>query len=510
MAKAIDAVTKKEMGWLKASKSFGVPATTLRRRIKNQMGANKGYLGGRKTTFTPEVEEEILEHIKRLEEMFFGITRRDLRKLAYDVAERNGIAHNFSSKEQLAGWDWVKGFQSRHPTISLRIPEATSAARPRGFNKVVVSKHFENLSLMNLDYPLFRQRTPKYLQQKGESNYVPPALIFPRKRLKNELMDNSPPGSVAFAQEKGWMTGPVFLQWLDHFVKYVKPSPEDKILLILDGHGSHKSLEVLEFTKKHGIILFCLPPHTTHRLQPLDVTFYSSLTNYYNIELEKWLKNHPGRVVTHFQVASILKKAYAQATTISTAENGFYQTGIIPLNPDIIPDWMYVAAEPTNIETEKVVLSNTESDNLSSQPCSSNMADDSGNLNPEKNTLNVQERSSRGSSSLNVSVEEIYPLPKAPVETQNRTQRRKGKSGIINATPEIVEAKRLHAEKEAKSLRTAGKKASKNLKNVFEPNESDNSEDDPYETDDEYGDTVCIYCNELLCWSLIEDKAIYL
>ncbi|KAJ3659805.1 hypothetical protein Zmor_011473 [Zophobas morio] len=332
-------------------------------------------------------------------------------------------------------------------------------------------------------------------------SYVPPALIFPRKRLKNELMDNSPPGSVAFAQEKGWMTGPVFLQWLDHFVKYVKPSPEDKILLILDGHGSHKSLEVLEFTKKHGIILFCLPPHTTHRLQPLDVTFYSSLTNYYNIELEKWLKNHPGRVVTHFQVASILKKAYAQAATISTAENGFYQTGIIPLNPDIIPDWMYAAAEPTNIETEKVVLSNTESDNLSSQPCSSNMADDSGNLNPEKNTLNVQERSSRGSSSLNVSVEEIYPLPKAPVETQNRTQRRKGKSGIINATPEIVEAKRLHAEKEAKSLRTAGKKASKNLKNVFEPNESDNSEDDPYETDDEYGDTVCIYCNELFSHS---------
>ncbi|KAJ3646239.1 hypothetical protein Zmor_023834 [Zophobas morio] len=73
--------------------------------------------------------------------------------------------------------------------------------------------------------------------------------------------------------------------------------------------------------------------------------------------------------------------------------------------------------------------------------------------------------------------------------------------GIINATPEIVEAKRLHAEKEAKSLRTAGKKASKNLKNVFEPNESDNSEDDPYETDDEYGDTVCIYCNELFSHS---------
>lgn len=43
------------------------------------------------------------------------------------------------------------------------------------------------------------------------------------------------------------------------------------ILLIYDGHGSHDTLGLIELAQEHNIILFCLPPHTTHKLQPLDV-----------------------------------------------------------------------------------------------------------------------------------------------------------------------------------------------------------------------------------------------
>jgi hypothetical protein len=44
------------------------------------------------------------------------------------------------------------------------------------------------------------------------------------------------------------------------------------ILLIYDGHGSHNTLELIELAREHNIILFCLPPHTTHKLQPLQYT----------------------------------------------------------------------------------------------------------------------------------------------------------------------------------------------------------------------------------------------
>jgi len=32
-----------------------------------------------------------------------------------------------------------------------------------------------------------------------------------------------------------------------------------------------------------------LPPHTTHRMQPLDRTFYGPLKAHYNTECDKWM-----------------------------------------------------------------------------------------------------------------------------------------------------------------------------------------------------------------------------
>ena len=43
------------------------------------------------------------------------------------------------------------------------------------------------------------------------------------------------------------------------------------ILLILDSHGSHETCEIIRLTEANNIIILCLPPHTTHKLQPLDV-----------------------------------------------------------------------------------------------------------------------------------------------------------------------------------------------------------------------------------------------
>jgi hypothetical protein len=46
------------------------------------------------------------------------------------------------------------------------------------------------------------------------------------------------------------------------------------VLLLLDGHQCHFTAKVIEAAKQNNIIILCLPPHTTHGLQPLDlVTF---------------------------------------------------------------------------------------------------------------------------------------------------------------------------------------------------------------------------------------------
>jgi hypothetical protein len=78
---------------------------------------------------------------------------------------------------------------------------------------------------------------------------------------------------------------------LKEFIKLVKPSKENKVLLLLDGHTSHsKNLAAIELARANGVIILQLPGHTTHRLQPLDVSIFGPLETYYNQAVEKWMR----------------------------------------------------------------------------------------------------------------------------------------------------------------------------------------------------------------------------
>ena len=386
MAMAIEAVKGKKMGWLQASKKFNVPQATLRRHFA-RVPIN---LGRFKTTFHPEVEKDLVDHVLHFESRFFGFTTSDIRKLAYQLAERMNLNHRFDKSSQMAGWDWLKGFRERNPNISLRSPEPTSAARARAFNKPQVMKFFkllkklvtdENISphrIYNMDESGLStvQKPPKVFALKGKKqvgaltstergehvsvavcanatgNFVPPALIIPRKNHKAEYFDGAPSGTLELCYDSGYMVGELFLRWMKHFVNFVASTPTNKVLLILDGHASHKYLEALEFTKANGVVLLCLPPHCTHRMQPLDVSFFGPLEAYYNREITTWLKNHPGRTVGLYQIADLFRRAYENAASVKNITSGFKQTGIYPLDPHIFSDDLFLPSEVTENDME--------------------------------------------------------------------------------------------------------------------------------------------------------------
>jgi hypothetical protein len=65
-------------------------------------------------------------------------------------------------------------------------------------------------------------------------------LIFKSTRGKDEIKDGAPPGSIfAFNPGRAYITKELFLVWIIHFINSVKPSKEEKILLLLDGHSTH-------------------------------------------------------------------------------------------------------------------------------------------------------------------------------------------------------------------------------------------------------------------------------
>jgi transposase len=149
MHEAVEAVIRKEMGYLKASKHFAVPQTTLERYVKRRRESGTGECKtqlGRKPVFPPNLEAELVQHCLLMEERFFGITRADLRRLAYRLASANNMPNTFSAKSESAGKKWLKGFLKRHrETLTVRMPQGISAARVKSFTKENVNKFFDLL-----------------------------------------------------------------------------------------------------------------------------------------------------------------------------------------------------------------------------------------------------------------------------------------------------------------------------------------------------------------------------
>jgi hypothetical protein len=53
----------------------------------------------------------------------------------------------------------------------------------------------------------------------------------------------------------------------------------------LDGHGSHITMKIINFCDTNKIILAIHPPHSTHFLQPLDVSIFGLLFRAYSDQL---------------------------------------------------------------------------------------------------------------------------------------------------------------------------------------------------------------------------------
>jgi len=68
----------------------------------------------------------------------------------------------------------------------------------------------------------------------------------------------------------GWPQGGG-LRYFEEISRDRMSKPSDYRLLILDGHGSHMTMKFFEKCHQNRIVLAVFPPHSTHRLQPLDI-----------------------------------------------------------------------------------------------------------------------------------------------------------------------------------------------------------------------------------------------
>jgi len=143
MKKAIEAVVTQEKSLRQAAREYGVPPTTLKRRIDTSLPAEAKP--GPSTVLSKEEEDRLVKYIITMAEMGFGLSPKDIRSLAYEIAESSGRNHPFTNK--LAGKDWFQAFMRRY-NISLRTPQPLPHARAKKANLEAVEEFFDRLSAL--------------------------------------------------------------------------------------------------------------------------------------------------------------------------------------------------------------------------------------------------------------------------------------------------------------------------------------------------------------------------
>lgn len=102
---------------------------------------------------------------------------------------------------------------------------------------------------------------------------------------------------------------------------------------MLDGHSTHYTPDVVRTAAKQGVVMLCLPPHTSHCMQPLDVSFFKPLKAHWSAACHSYMVENPGRVV---KFSSLFKEAWVKAIKPETFIAGFRKAGVHPVNCNAI------------------------------------------------------------------------------------------------------------------------------------------------------------------------------
>lgn len=358
-------MTKRGVSVYKASRLCGVPESTLRDRTRQNVSIDCTR-SGPGPVLGMEEEAKLCQHLKDLAAVGYGYTRAEVINLASDYAISLGkrtTDHPLTKK-------WFYGFMDRWPELKVNRPSSLSEQRAKCTNEESVTKYFTELARIMNKYDLTDKPQNIYnIDEKGinteyrppsvvsgteckpqaimaersktvtligagnaAGHQIPPFFVFPGVRMVDGLLEGKSPGTDGVMTPSGWSNGEVFKQYLqNHFIKYCQGrSEEDTVLLLYDGHRSHVSVDLIEWARDHNIVLFVLPPHTSHILQPMDVGCFGPLQIKYSQECTKFARLHH-RVVTRYDVCSLACKAYLSALSPCNLSSSFQKSGIFPL-----------------------------------------------------------------------------------------------------------------------------------------------------------------------------------
>jgi hypothetical protein len=89
-----------------------------------------------------------------------------------------------------------------------------------------------------------------------------------------------------------------------------------------------------------GLDIVSLPSHTSHALQPLDVSCFKPFKTAFRQIRDSWTLLNKGKKVEKQDLCEWTAKAMKKALSIINIKSGFKKTGIWPFNPEAVTKQM--------------------------------------------------------------------------------------------------------------------------------------------------------------------------
>ncbi|KAG5861528.1 hypothetical protein JTB14_008829 [Gonioctena quinquepunctata] len=328
--------------------------------------------------------------------MHYGLTIVLVRKLAYEFAKAKQLRYPLTwDLNRMAGKEWLDSFRRRNVNLSLRKPVNTSAARSYGFN-----------------------------------------------RTADHFIAGAPEGSLGVANKSGWIHSSIFLEVLKHIQKKTSCSKDNPILILVDNHESHVTIEAVDYARDVGVF------------GPFKVKL--------KIAFNDWHVINPGKTLTIYNIPKLAKIAYLESfnckngiwpfNKLTFSEEDFasvqvYHSGS-PAGPDVNVQQI-ISEEINNTQRDQPPISAPAPTSLLSQPFDSPSTSAVGLITPEI----------------------IQPHPKVDRNALKKSKKGKlpGKSRIYTDTPEknrleeIEKAKGMEKQEQERKQKAKEMKCALNL-----------------------------------------------
>lgn len=361
---AVEAVRNKQLSLRKAAERYGVPKSTINRKLNSKNMSKYG----RPPALSTVEKHCLVENLQAAAKWGLPLTEFDVRLVVKKYLDMKSIVEP-RFKNNMPGEEWTKLFLNRNKNeikirfsenvkrcraavstdtiksyfeelnVSLNgvLPDAilnydeTNMADDPGKKKVIVRRNCKHPERI-IDYS--KSSTSVMFAGTASGYCLPPYIVYKSEQLYHTWIEGGPKGAHYNCSRSGWFEGTIFEDWFySTALPYLKKLGDRPKVIIGDNLASHISVKVIEECEQNNIRFVLLPPNATHLCQPLDVAFFRPLKVKWREVLEEWKAKYRGSLPKD-TFPRLLKKTLEklQDSIMQNLISGFEASGIYPIN----------------------------------------------------------------------------------------------------------------------------------------------------------------------------------